>query len=214
MIDIANQHSLIETPLDSIVIHDKKYFIDLSFDNVIRFYNLIDPDTLNEEIIVRAFFSLVPDLPHDELSADEIVDLLNYLLDYINYTPYGGQSDVDITGEAVHRDNDGKYYDLEQDAGVIYAAFQMNAGIDLYKELMKPPRERLHWDKFQSLLMAMPENSMFKQIMAIRQREPTKEEVKDADFMISLNRQKKFYELKNSRYDRNSAVENFSNGGE
>ncbi len=208
--DIASQHSLIETPLDSIVIHGKKYFIDLSFDNVIRFYNLIDPDTLNEEIIVRAFFSLIPKLPHDLLSPDEIIELLDYLLDYINYTPYGSsQSDVDITGEVMHRDNNGKFYDLEQDAGVIYAAFQMYAGIDLYKELMKPPSERLHWDKFQSLLMAMPEQSMFKQIMSIRQREPSKEEIKDADFMVSLNRQKKFYGLKNSRYDRNVAVENF-----
>lgn len=208
--DIAGQHSLIETPLDSIVIHGKKYFIDLSFDNVIRFYNLIDPDTLNEEIIVRAFFSLIPNLPHDLLSPDEIIELLDYLLDYINYTPYGSsQNDVDITGEIMHRDTNGKYYDLEQDAGVIYAAFQMYAGIDLYKELMKPPSERLHWDKFQSLLMAMPEQSMFKQIMAIRQREPTKEEIKDAEFMVSLNRQKKFYELKNSRYERNEAVENF-----
>lgn len=60
--------------------------------------------------------------------------------------------------------------DLEQDAGLIKAAFLQAYHIDL-------ERSSMHWMKFQELLNAIPENTTFAKIVELRRRplpKPTK----------------------------------------
>ena len=77
----------------------------------------------------------------------------------------------------------------------------MYANIDLYDQIGK-----LHWDKFQAILMCLPDESMFRKVVEIRQRQPNDEERQDGKFVASLNQQKEYYKLKDSRQLKNNAI--------
>ena len=96
-------------------------------------------------------------------------DALNYslwlLIDARNYPCSLEllQAVFDTLIEPVKR-NDGspRSIDYEQDAALIYAAFQQAYGIDLREE------RRLHWWKFQVLLAGLPSNTRLMEIVKIR----------------------------------------------
>lgn len=201
-------HSLVEKPLDLIHISGRDYRVCLTFDKVIRFYNTIDSKRVSEREIIASFFDLVPDAQPKDFSKGQIIQALTFFMDYINYSPYGSQNHVDMTGEAMNQSSDTKYYDFFQDAQIIYASFLMYANIDLYDQIGK-----LHWDKFQAVLMCLPDESMFRKVVNIRQRQATAEERQDGKFIASLHQQKEYYKLKDSRELKNLAI-NKQIGGE
>lgn len=194
-------HSIVEQPLDHIHINGRDYRVCLTFDKVIKFYNTIDSKHVNEHRIIASFFELVPDAQPEDFTLSQIVKALSFFMDYINYSPYGSQGRVDMTGQELTQSSDTKYYDFFQDAQIIYASFLMYANIDLYDQIGK-----LHWDKFQAILMCLPDESMFRKVVDIRQRQPNDEERKDGKFVASLNQQKEYYKLKDSRQLKNNAI--------
>lgn len=194
-------HSIVEQPLDHIHINGRDYQVCLTFDKVIKFYNTIDSKHVSERQIIASFFELVPDAQPKDFMLSQIVKALSFFMDYINYSPYGSQGRVDVTGQALTQSSDTKYYDFFQDAQIIYASFLMYANIDLYDQIGK-----LHWDKFQAILMCLPDESMFRKVVDIRQRQPNDEERKDGKFVASLNQQKEYYKLKDSRQLKNNAI--------
>lgn len=194
-------HSIVEQPLDHIHINGRDYQVCLTFDKVIKFYNTIDSKHVSERRIIASFFELVPDAQPEDFTLSQIVKALSFFMDYINYSPYGSQGRVDMTGQALAQSSDTKYYDFFQDAQIIYASFLMYANIDLYDQIGK-----LHWDKFQAILMCLPDESMFRKVVNIRQRQPNDEERKDGKFVASLNQQKEYYKLKDSRQLKNNAI--------
>lgn len=208
---INEHHSLIEKPVDEIEINDHKYKVNFAFNNVIKCYDLLDPEKVTENILLAVFVMLVPDVDPKELTKKEALEYLALLMDYINYHPYGqeistdnvtqSEGDQDFFDDDLIDDTPDKYYDFKQDAGAIYASFKIYAGIDLYDQI-----DQLHWDKFQALLMALPEKSMFKQIVSIRQKQLTVDESKDAQYVSSVMQQKQYYALKTSRYERNKTI--------
>lgn len=194
-------HSIVEQPLDHIHINGRDYRVCLTFDKVIKFYNAIDSKHVSERRIIASFFELVPDAQPEDFTLSQIVKALSFFMDYINYSPYGSQGRVDMTGQELAQSSDTKYYDFFQDAQIIYASFLMYANIDLYDQIGK-----LHWDKFQAILMCLPDESMFRKVVDIRQRQPNDEERKDGKFVASLNQQKEYYKLKDSRQLKNNAI--------
>ncbi len=194
-------HSIVEQPLDHIHINGRDYRVSLTFDKVIKFYNTIDSKRVTERQVIASFFELVPDAQPEDFSKSQIVKALSFFMEYINYTPYGSQGGLDVTGMQMDQTGDTKYYDFWQDAQIIYASFLMYAHIDLYDQIGK-----LHWDKFQAILMCLPDESMFRKVVDIRQRQPNDEERKDSKFMASLSQQQNYYKLKDSRDLKNMAI--------
>lgn len=196
--------------LTGIVFGKHEYNVNLTFDNVIRFFNLIDPNYLTERRVLAAFFLLVPEAQLDagRLTQKQIYRLLSELIAYINWSPYSvADSDhVDITGEPLPIHNNPKYYDFEQDAMAIYASFKQVYNVDLWDE-----RGKLHWVKFQALLFGLPENCQFTQIITIRQREITPPPANDRDANLEYTRQlalKRRFALKTSLLERLQALDN------
>lgn len=195
-------HSLVNKPLEAIHINGRDYHVELSFDKVIKFYNTIDSKRVNEQAIIASFFDLVPNAQPEDFTKSQIINALSFFMEYINYSPYGNQGSTDIIGEDMSQQaQETKYYDFFQDAQIIYASFLMYANIDLYDQIGK-----LHWDKFQAVLMCLPDESMFRKVVDIRQRQPNDDERNDAKFMASLSQQKAYYKLKDSRDLKNIAV--------
>lgn len=188
----------------------KNYPVNFAFDNVIQFFNLLDPQHLTERRMLAAFFLLVPSAQANVsgLTAKQVLTGLNQLVEYINYTPYSGDDgdQMDITGQPLQQAEVQRYYDYDQDSMAIYASFKQVYGMDLWDE-----RGRLHWTKFQALLLALPDNCLFKQIIGIRQSNPkpptngNSAELQEYTRQIMLKHQ---YALKTSFLERLQALDN------
>lgn len=171
----------------TIEINGKEVQIDLSYDNVLRYFELIDEqDFDNSEKVVMAYEMFVSsDIPTDP---DVLIGTVRAISDYISKQPYGFDyvpSDDQPDVETI------KYYSYEQDAGAIYASFLTQYGIDLIDE-----RGKLHWDKFKALLDGLNEDTPFKQIVTIRQRSM---EGMDNKEMAQLADLQAYYRLKDGQ---------------
>lgn len=157
----------------------KKYRINLAFDNVLRWYELLeDQNFLPEDKALMSFHIF---FGKDAFNTDLIITSLKSISEYLQKRPYGKNVQPD----------DQKYYSLTQDAEAIYASFMKDYHIDLISM-----QGKLHWDKFIALLFGLSEDTYFKKIIDIRTRDISdltgnaKQEMIDA---------KAFYELDENR---------------
>lgn len=147
-------------------IDGKYYRVNLAFDNVLRFYDLLDDkgkSTGQQAVIAWHMFVNANDVgPAGRMKAVEEIS------DYISKTPYHEPKDVDPTQD--HKEppkppNDEHYYSYTQDAPAIWSSILAQYGVDLDDQMGK-----LHWYKFQALLAGLSPDSYFNRIISIRQR--------------------------------------------
>lgn len=186
---------------NSIEFEGVEYQVDMAFDNILRFNELMNDTSLQggEQIAIglQMLFDKIPNL-----SDKSLVDLF-----YFAYEELLGQQETevqyDIKGNPMpvnrERDEDGElkdssaHFDLEQDAEYIFSSFFQAYKIDLHDY-----RGVMHWYKFKALLSGLPDDSKLKQIISIR-RDPLpsgKGTAKEREHMKKL---KKEYALKPKR---------------
>lgn len=151
--------SLTEELTQSIAYQGCEYPIDLSYDNVLRFYQLLDDADFDESEKVIAAFHIffdeeVPDDP------DFLMNVVKLLGDYVSSNPYGNDTEGQQGDTAPVR-----YFSFQQDAEAIYASFMDQYGIDLIEQ-----QGKLHWDKFKALLDGLGPKTRFRRIISIRQQ--------------------------------------------
>lgn len=131
---------------------NREYEIDLSFDNVLRWYKLLEDMTFNPEEKAHIGFEMF----FKACTWDErlLVESLKSVSEYLQKRPYGG-------GKA--ETSSKKYYSFTQDAEAIYASFMQDYHIDLIDM-----QGKLHWDKFIALFAGLTEKTYFKTIVRIR----------------------------------------------
>lgn len=164
------------------IFQGRKYELDLSFDNVLRWYEMCaDEEIENEEKVMRGFEMFFKACP---LDADLLIDGVQAVEEYIQQSAYG------------HKETEGddnppdpiKYYSYQQDAEAIYSSILAQYHIDLVDQ-----QGILHWDKFKALLLGLDDNTIFKRIIDIRRR-PIKSDM-DPDEISQLNNLKDYYWL-------------------
>lgn len=154
------------------------YSIDLSFDNILRFYRLLeDKDFSNEEVVEITFRMFFGNCPKD---ADFALAAFKDISDYISQEPYGNDGDA-TPGNPI------KYYSFTQDAGAIYASFYEQYGIDLVDQ-----EGKLHWDKFKALFAGLGPKTYFQRIVQIRMKDTSKLEGQELTDVIQAQ---SYYEL-------------------
>lgn len=154
------------------------YPIDLSFDNILRFYRLLeDKDFSNEEVVEIAFRMFFSNCPKD---ADFALTAFKDISDYISQEPYGNDGGA-TPGNPI------KYYSFTQDAGAIYASFYEQYGIDLVEQ-----EGKLHWDKFKALFAGLGPKTYFQRIVQIRMKDTSKLEGQELTDVIQAQ---SYYEL-------------------
>lgn len=170
----------------------QRYKLDLAFDRVLLFLDLIEDKQINEsdkyiqaisiflgkkgETIEQTFERL----PKDAYFFRAIFDEINK---QITEEPYGQYSD-DIDDTVTE-----KVFDYHKDAGAIYAAFWETYSIDLHKQIGK-----LQWNEFKALFDGLSSKTYFKRILEIRQKEidsdmssKEKSDIQDAQTYFALN---------------------------
>lgn len=157
---------------------NQTYKIDLAFDNVLRFYKLLDDKEFScEEIVETAFEMFFGSYPKN---ADFALVAFRDISDYISREPYGNDGDA-TPGNPV------KYYSFTQDAGAIYASFYEQYGMDLVDQ-----EGKLHWDKFKALFAGLGPKTYFQRIVQIRMKDTSKLEGQElTDTLQAQN----YYEL-------------------
>lgn len=182
--------SLTEPLKSSYTYQGKEYQIDLSFDNVIRMYNLLEDDTFQDaEKIVIAFEMFFGFEPKDAEFAMKAIDEIT---GYISKSAYGNDPvESDVVSSEV---NTQKLFSYTQDAGAIYASFKQQYNIDLIAE-----QGKMHWDVFKALFDGLDENTYFRKILDIRRKGVSDLQGKELTSAIEAQN---YYEL-----DENKTVE-------
>lgn len=173
--------SLTEELTQSIAYQGHEYPIDLSYDNVLRFYQLLDDADFDESEKVIAAFHIFFDeeVPDDPEFLMNVVKLLG---EYVSSNPYGSDTEGQQDDIAPVR-----YFSFQQDAEAIYASFMDQYGIDLIEQ-----QGKLHWDKFKALLDGLGPETQFRRIVSIRQQST---DGLEGEELSALMEQQQYYRL-------------------
>lgn len=173
--------SLIDDLEHTLSIDNKEYQFDMSFDVVLRFYELLEDDNLKGfEKVNLAFDMFYIDDPKVEFTYEQQSQAIEDIVDYLQQMPYGNEEPEYQSNTFSEPD---KLYSYSQDAGAIYSSFLMDYGIDLFKE-----RGRMHYLTFRSLLHGLSEKTQFERILSIRARPTTGLEGEQLTNLLDLKR--------------------------
>ena len=164
----------------------KTYVINLSFDTVISFYQLLDDDHFSAEEKIMVAFQMFFDFePRD---ADFAVAAFEQINDYLRQSPYGDNDD-DVSNNDMQGNvtKPVKYYSFTQDAEAIYSSFMEQYGINLLDE-----KGKMHWDEFKALFAGLNYKTYMSRIIQIRMRDTSK--LEGQELTDAINAQQ-YYEL-------------------
>lgn len=181
---------------DTVDIDGQEYDIDLSFDNVLRLFDLLNDNEIDDKTQIETGLYMLLDVEL-EMDIHKKADIFNELF---KQTIAGKKDDddveYDIEGNPMpsidnNDDGDDAVYDFKQDAAYIYASFWQCYGINLYEQ-----HGKLHWEQFSALLGGLSDDTIFKTVVGIRAAElPTgKGTAKERERLI---KQKKRFKLRN-----------------
>lgn len=184
--------SLSQPLVDTIRIGDKEYRLDLWYDTVLRFFDLMNDDEFTDEERIDVAFDMLVDTGGDTyhltVKAQAVQAIVeNYIIDRDEGSGGGGGSSKQA-------------YCLKQDAPYIYSSFLQEYGVDLVDE-----QGKLHWFKFTALMSGLRDETKFKEIIGIRLAKiPTGKGSQDE--AKRLRELKKIYALHQSHEDKEAEM--------
>ncbi len=152
---------------DTVEINGTTYDIDLSFDNVLRLYDLLnDSDVPDDKKTETGLIMLIGD-DLDSFEPQEKVDIFVELFENTVGKEAKENQPVDLDGNPMpSNDKEEKVYSLKEDADYVFASFYQDYGIDLHEM-----HGKLHWEKFKALLGGLRKDTRFKEVIEIRTME-------------------------------------------
>lgn len=177
----------------SIVIGNRIVEVDFTFDVVLKWYELLEDDSINDiEKTLIGFKMFIGET--SEFDEQEVVEAMQSISDYLSQSAYGNFNDEDIEPEfEVEPEPPTKYYSYTKDAEAIYASFLFDYNIDLVDA-----QGIMHWDKFKALFNNLSEKSPFQRIVNIRQTDPN-EYKDDPKAMQKIIEAQEFYRLEDEQ---------------
>lgn len=187
MISLTNQLE------HSIVIGNRIVEADFTFDVVLKWYELLEDDSINDiEKTLIGFKMFIGET--SEYDEQQIVEAMQSISNYLSQSAYGNFNDEEIDSEfEVEPEPPTKYYSYTKDAEAIYASFLFDYNIDLVDA-----QGVMHWDKFKALFNNLSENSPFQRIVNIRQTDPN-EYKDDPKAMQKIIEAQEFYRLEDDQ---------------
>lgn len=153
--------SLTDTPLSAIKFDGETYQINLAFDNVIKYLELVEDDSENKELEALKLFFGDQEIPLDPDFIESSFKLIN---ETITKSAYQGSFSKDWSMNIAPQ----HIYSYEQDADAIYSSFMMQYHIDLLKE-----RGKMHWCVFRALFDGLSEDTPIQRIIELIQKNLT-----------------------------------------
>lgn len=186
MLDISRKLS------DKLVIDDKEYLLNLSFDNVLKMFEMLRDEDIPEyvkphfairmlisqslegetrEEKAKSFNEAFEDFSIEEMSKvfksvfEEHISLSDVEDNHVEYDLAGNPMKTTASDDTKQR----APYDIRYDGDYIYASFLQAYHLDLFDM-----QGKLHWRKFNALLAGLPEGTKLMEVIKIRKWKPQK----------------------------------------
>jgi Bacteriophage Gp15 protein len=156
--------------------------LNLAFDHVLRVFELLEDDTFCDwekvdialEILVENYEDIA-DLP-----INEKFEMYAYIF----------KEFLDIDFTKAENGIVKKVFDFKKDAGLIYASFLSAYGMDLFEQ-----QGKLHWQKFIQLLTNLGKDTVFKEVVNIRQMKVPPPDKYNREYREYVLKMKRLYRL-------------------
>ena len=210
---------------DKLVIDDKAYILDLSFDNILKMFEMMRDDDIPEYIKphfairmlvskslagntreekAESFNSDFEGYSVEEMSKvfksvfEEHISLSDVEDNHVEYDLAGNPMKTTASDDTKQR----APYDIRYDGDYIYASFLQAYNIDLFDV-----QGKLHWRKFNALLSGLPEGTKLMEVIKIRKWKPQKGD--SSEYKEEMRRLQKDYALPNNVIEEEEYEEEF-----
>lgn len=153
--------------IQTAVINGTTYELDMSFDNILRLIDMLNDDELTDWTQVETGLQMLIGTTLQDIEATQKVHIFQSLFMQAVQIEETVEQPVDIAGNPmpVAKKKSKELYSLIEDAEYIYASFMMDYRMDLFEW-----QGKLHWRKFQALLVGLSDETIFKKVLDIRDR--------------------------------------------
>ncbi|MDF9296109.1 Gp15 family bacteriophage protein [Geobacillus stearothermophilus] len=157
--------------------------LNLAFDNVLRVFELLEDDTFYDWEKVDIALEILVDNYEDieDLPINEKFEMYAYIFKEF--------LDIDFS-KARENGIVKKVFDFKKDAGLIYASFLSAYGMDLFEQ-----QGKLHWQKFIQLLTNLGKDTVFKEVVNIRQMKVPPPDKYNREYREYVLKMKRLYRL-------------------
>lgn len=180
---------------DKLVIDDEEFPLNLSFDNVLRLFEMWRDEDVPEFVKPHFGIRILTGETLEDFTVEEMSEVFNEVFEeHISLsTVEDNHIEYDLAGNPMKTTaSNGKQeqapYDIRYDGDYIYASFLQAYGIDLFDV-----QGELHWKKFNALLSGLPEGTKFMEVIKIRKWKPQKGD--SAEYKEEMRRLQKDYAL-------------------
>lgn len=180
---------------DTLVIDDEEFPLNLSFDNVLRLFEMWRDEDVPEFVKPHFGIRILTGETLEDFTVEEMSEVFNEVFEeHISLsTVEDNHVEYDLAGNpmktvASDKGQERAPYDIRYDGDYIYASFLQAYGIDLFDV-----QGELHWKKFNALLSGLPEGTKFMEVIKIRKWKPQKGD--SAEYKEEMRRLQKDYAL-------------------
>lgn len=180
---------------DKLVIDDEEFPLNLSFDNVLRLFEMWRDEDVPEFVKPHFGIRILTGETLEDFTVEEMTEIFNEVFEeHISLSEVeDNHVEYDLAGNPMKTTaSNGKQeqapYDIRYDGDYIYASFLQAYGIDLFDV-----QGELHWKKFNALLSGLPEGTKFMEVVKIRKWKPQKGD--SAEYKEEMRRLQKDYAL-------------------
>ena len=194
---------------DKLVIDDKEYPLNLSFNNVLKLFEMWRDEDVPEFVKPHFGIRILTGETLEDFTVEEMSEIFNEVFEeHISLsTVEDNHVEYDLAGNPMKTTaSSGKQeqapYDIRYDGDYIYASFLQAYGIDLFDV-----QGKLHWKKFNALLSGLPEGTKFMEVVKIRKWKPQKGD--SAEYKEEMRKLQKDYALPNEIIEEEGYEEEF-----
>lgn len=194
---------------DKLVIDDEEFPLNLSFDNVLRLFEMWRDEDVPEFVKPHFGIRILTGETLEDFTVEEMSEVFNEVFEeHISLsTVEDNHVEYDLAGNPMKTTaSNGKQeqapYDIRYDGDYIYSSFLQAYGIDLFDV-----QGELHWRKFNALLSGLPEGTKLMEVIKIRKWKPQKGD--SAEYKEEMRRLQKDYALPNEIIEEEEYEEEF-----
>ena len=146
----------------------------LSFDRVLKLFEMWGDKEIPEIMRPLLALKILTGVSFENLTADEAMEIVRAIFEeHIQTRKVDDEVEYDLAGNVIKNASSEephkRLYNLKYDGDYVFASFMQAYRIDLIEEI-----GRLHWKKFNALLVGLPEGTKFVEVLKIRSYEPQK----------------------------------------
>ena len=194
---------------DKLVIDDKEYALNLSFDNILRLFEMWQDTEVPEFVKPHFGIRILTGENLEDFTVEEMSEIFNEVFEehislsdvednHVEYDLAGNPMKTSVNDDTKQR----APYDIRYDGDYIYSSFLQAYGIDLFDV-----QGELHWRKFNALLSGLPEGTKFMEVIKIRKWKAQKGD--SAEYKEEMRRLQKDYALPNEVIEEEEYEEEF-----